>query len=157
MIKKIILTAYGVLLCGFALAGSAFQPPPSVDLSIYGAQISTNTKSLNALNGTQVAASALTENATTAVYTVTAGKSLYLSTAYMSQDNAAGDCAGFMNVTTDGDVEVYKIFYNKHTSLNTAQSLSFVHPLKIQSGYKIKVVNACFSIYTFGFISGWEE
>jgi len=109
-------------------------------------------------NGVQVAKSALATNNTVILHTVTAGKTLFLTTmVYGTDPEAVGLCQ--MQVRNVADVVQYTIqnFIPRTTSTSFSGSITFNPPLEIPAGYDIILVSGIAMLDLNCFINGWEE
>ncbi len=108
--------------------------------------------------GTQVVAWSHTENATLVVYTVSTGKTLYLSNAtFISRNSAELYKYTRFFVTNAADEDQY-YFYR---IIQLADSIiscpySFLPPLEIPAGYKIKLFSGDSDLQCMAFIHGYE-
>jgi len=109
-------------------------------------------------NGTQVTKWGSADNETVILYTVTAGKILYLVhyTVFISSDVA--DRWGFMGVRNDADVEQYRFstgVFKQVGSIGFGVGLKY--PIEIPAGWDIFLVSNSADSHINGFIHGWEE
>ncbi len=108
--------------------------------------------------GTQVLKSNVAENSTAILYTVTTGKTLYLSTATLSvafSPDVTGTSALFLRDQNDANAVI--IFSVTHVSINGfAVGQSFFPPLEIPALWDICVSSGIAGLYAYGFIHGYE-
>lgn len=107
---------------------------------------------------TQVDAYATANNSTVVIHTVTAGKTFFLNTLTFSNRNQSGAvAAGYISVNNDSQVFQYRIFNAATPDGDTSlASASFPFPLELASGWEIVVQSEIVSLYTVGFIHGYE-
>lgn len=107
--------------------------------------------------GDQVAVSGEGLNGTDLIYTVTAGKTLYL-VSILAQALNMGAGYGKVFVTDDLDVEQYVIFGAGYGSTNLNIPFNFCPPapMEIPAGYKIKTLSPGASNYWEVFVFGYE-
>ena len=112
----------------------------------------------------QVAVSGHVENTTAVLYTVTAGKTLYLASANLHSYVAAGSLVGYgrIFVTNAADVEQYCVldlrWYASSTSMVHHESWNTLVLLEIPEGFKVKVLaSGGAAIHSYAFIQGYEK
>ncbi len=118
-----------------------------------------NTRSLNGNTGTQVIASlAPTNNTTATIYTVTGGKTLFLTSYDFALSDTGNGVETRLVVTNAADVEQYRLASVVGSTVPAIQRACAVltYPIKIVATWKIKAV-ASVSGYAAGRITGWEE
>jgi hypothetical protein len=104
---------------------------------------------------TQVIATATVTNGYTVFHTVTAGKTLYITSAHLSGYHSTLTKA-FVNINDTGD-NWYKTILrlNIYSATSNAVGLCFPMPLVVPAGYKI-VIGSSLGVSDGG-ITGWEE
>lgn len=119
--------------------------------------IKNNTRSLNGDTGTQVLASGTANNSTVTLRTVTAGKTLYLTS--LSILAGLGGHSSSCIITDGADATQYTILPGGSVvgTGNLAFPLVFSNPVKIPAGWKVKVTTNNASDYMSAFLVGWEE
>lgn len=109
-------------------------------------------------DGTQVAVQGLAANQTTTIHTVTAAKTLYLSLAAVGvRNNNAANQSVYLRVTDGVDALQYDLFgFSVAASQGASDSHSFMPPLEIPAGWKLKVISADADVRAHAFIHGYE-
>jgi len=105
---------------------------------------------------TQVVAFNQASNNTAVIYTVTAGKTLYLVSLSMSTDPIQAG-RGAITVRNASDVDQYYFFFaNSPIAQGQAASMSFPIPYEIPEDWDIAVSSTVAACYVNGFIFGYE-
>lgn len=107
---------------------------------------------------TQVATASGAVNAVVTIYTVTAGKTLYLSQMTVTVMNDSGATQWYeVYINNASDVFQYVIISaNDGNASITPACLSFNPPLEIPAGYKIKAATGHDDMYCNVFLHGYE-
>lgn len=108
--------------------------------------------------GTQIGKSASAVNATAIVYTVTAGKTLYLCTASLMTETATVS-AGIFSIRDGADVSWLHLTMGRANTAGyfIAPCVTFWPPLEVPAGYDIVVFSSAALAAWTGSIFGWEE
>lgn len=109
-------------------------------------------------SGTQVQARGEANNSMVVVYTVTAGKVLYLCTAGLSTYTAVAGSA-FLAIYTGVPVFWHDLlaFYQAINATSGNPTIAFWPPLEVPAGYQIQVRSSVVGLIVQGYIFGWEE
>lgn len=109
-------------------------------------------------NGTQVLKENYVSNATLVLHTVTAGKTLYLCSAYASYYISATGIIGRLFVRDVADFTVYSFSICNSGALGQMESTpSYNPPIEIPAGYDICLISGAASMVIRAGIHGWEE
>ena len=109
-------------------------------------------------DATQVSTYGNAINATTTIYTVTTGKTLYCSVAVYSVQNESGSAGNsYILVSNASDVIQY-IFVRRRVPAGdgSSEALSFCPPLEIPAGYKLKAYSQIADLRTTFYVHGYE-
>lgn len=108
-------------------------------------------------NGTQVVASAQASGNTQLLYTVPAGNTLYLCSAWISYDGGAAG-RGLMYINTPGAVR-WLVPASAHITANGSYvyGMTYWPPLEVPAGYLIYSTSAVVGCLLSGNIFGWVE
>lgn len=106
---------------------------------------------------TQISVFGYALNAIATVYTVTAGKTLYVCSFIFSiKATTAGSAQCY--ITNPGDGGIIELFYvDRPAGEGLAFPMNFNPPLALSAGWKIKAVSAGTGLYSWVYIYGWEE
>lgn len=108
-------------------------------------------------NGTQILARTAANNSTNIVYTVTAGKTLFLHSYQLNISCGTNNIAFNMYIRTDAAVTWHQVSYGKsYASKNNMTCQSFNPPLEIPAEYQI-MIQAGADLWAYCCIQGWEE
>jgi len=108
--------------------------------------------------GTQIAANVFVDNVTTIIYTVSAGKTLYLCHAILASTSiVAGN--GVLKIRDAVDADWIHLARAYQTALSWGQnySIPFWPPLEIPALYDVVVLSNAVGCSWLGGIHGWEE
>ena len=109
-------------------------------------------------NGTQVAIGQVAVNATNIIYTVTAGKTFYLSHAQLNFYAVLAAITFLLYVRDGADVGQYNIISLASAGAgHLASPCVFYPPIEIPAGWDIVVSSNSLSGNAYAFIHGWEE
>lgn len=108
--------------------------------------------------GTQIIKDGAVADGLQVVHTVTSGKTFYLSTAYGANYNTSGG-AGYVQilVTDDEDATQYLLLRLRLAADGSiSETMSFLPPLEIPAGYKIKINSDAANVAGYALIHGYE-
>ena len=108
--------------------------------------------------GTQITQYATADNAVTIIYTVPAGKVLYLVSAVLSvPTGGVGRAAIYIRDALDAST-IFLIHYAQvATGLVHTGTPLFYPPVEVPAGYDIVVSSGAIGVLAVGSIFGWEE
>lgn len=109
-------------------------------------------------HATQIIASQTKADGIEIVHTVTAGKTLYLSSVAISIDNSAAVSGrGRVFIYNATPIEVYRIFSLRALiDAGIGQSLSFLPPMELAASWSIRVESSLAAVNVTCFIHGYE-
>jgi len=128
--------------------------------------IKNNTRSLNGDTGTQIIKTGTANNATATLYTVTTGKTLYITGFngnINNQNTSSLNNVKLLYITDASDVLVStlcQLVSGGYTGVyqQQNQNQTFPNPIKVPAGYKIKTTSPASSdAYNAVSFQGWEE
>jgi hypothetical protein len=109
-------------------------------------------------NGTQVSVSGTAVNVTSTLYTVTAGKTLFLTRYYV--DITVGTLTGYGTLEVYNGVGVFQYYIDMLKALAGGwqhQALSLTFPIEIPAGSTIRMTATGNNGIEHAGITGWEE
>ena len=117
--------------------------------------IKSNTRLTNGDTGTLVGGYGNATNAVTTIYTVTAGKTLYLANGNFSGYGSSGN--GQVIITNAADIQQMVLANIVIGGNGIASPLGILYPVKVPATWKIKVTSSSTIAVIYACINGWEE